>query len=80
MATKLTTTPTPQGPGTTFIYNDWYPAMRSESLQGKKLATAMLLGIPLVLGGVRMDGSLPCETAARTAAFRCLMDGSMGGS
>ncbi len=39
-----------QGPATTLIYNDWYPAMRSEELRGKTLATAMLLGIPLVLG------------------------------
>ena len=57
MATKLTTTPTPQGPGTTFIYNDWYPAMRSGSLQGKKLATAMLMGIPMALGR-RADGRI----------------------
>jgi phenylpropionate dioxygenase-like ring-hydroxylating dioxygenase large terminal subunit len=57
MAINLTTIATPQGPSTTFIYNDWYPAMRSESLQGTELATAMLMGIPIVLGR-RADGHL----------------------
>jgi nitrite reductase/ring-hydroxylating ferredoxin subunit len=38
------------GPDTSLIYNDWYPAMRSDGLRGRKMATAMLLGIPLVLG------------------------------
>ena len=38
------------GPDTALIYNDWYPAMRSSELRGKKMATVMLLGIPLVLG------------------------------
>lgn len=44
-------------PATTLIYDDWYPAMRSETLRGKTLATAMLMGIPLVLGR-RSDGRL----------------------
>jgi phenylpropionate dioxygenase-like ring-hydroxylating dioxygenase large terminal subunit len=43
--------------GTALIYNDWYPAMRSDALRGKKLSTAMLLGIPLVLGR-REDGCI----------------------
>jgi phenylpropionate dioxygenase-like ring-hydroxylating dioxygenase large terminal subunit len=38
------------GPDTSLIYNDWYPAMRSDALRGRKMQTAMLLGIPLVLG------------------------------
>ena len=42
------------GPPATLIYNDWYPAMRSEGLRGKQLKTALLLGIPMVLG--RKDG------------------------
>jgi phenylpropionate dioxygenase-like ring-hydroxylating dioxygenase large terminal subunit len=46
-----------QAPATTLLYNDWYPAMRSEGLRGKKLETAMLLGIPLVLGR-KEDGRL----------------------
>ena len=57
MATNLTTIATPQGPTTTLIYNDWYPALRSEVLQGTKLTTAMLMGIPLVLGR-RSDGRI----------------------
>ena len=69
MAANLTTIATAQGPSTTLIYNDWYPAMRSESLQGKKLATAMLMGIPLVLGR-RSDGKLFVHIFAhRTLAY-----------
>jgi phenylpropionate dioxygenase-like ring-hydroxylating dioxygenase large terminal subunit len=44
-------------PTATLLYNDWYPALRSEKLRGRKMATAMLLGSPLVLGRKR-DGSL----------------------
>jgi len=51
MATTL------QAPSTTLLYNDWYPAMRSEQLRGKKLHTAMLMGIPLVLGR-KEDGKI----------------------
>jgi phenylpropionate dioxygenase-like ring-hydroxylating dioxygenase large terminal subunit len=39
-----------QGPTTTLIYDDWYPALRADTLRGNKLKTAMLLEIPLVLG------------------------------
>jgi phenylpropionate dioxygenase-like ring-hydroxylating dioxygenase large terminal subunit len=46
-----------QAPATTLLYNDWYPAMRSALLRGKKLHTAMLMGIPLVLGR-KEDGRL----------------------
>jgi len=46
-----------QVPATPLIYNDWYPAMRSRGLRGKKLRTTMLLGIPMVLGR-RTDGRL----------------------
>jgi phenylpropionate dioxygenase-like ring-hydroxylating dioxygenase large terminal subunit len=45
------------GPDTSLIYNDWYPAMRSVDLRGRKMKTAMLLGIPLVLGR-KEDGAL----------------------
>ncbi len=45
------------GPDTSLIYNDWYPAMRSDGLRGRKMDTAMLLGIPLVLGR-KEDGSI----------------------
>ncbi|MBB6146470.1 phenylpropionate dioxygenase-like ring-hydroxylating dioxygenase large terminal subunit [Silvibacterium bohemicum] len=47
----------PQVPATTLLYNDWYPAMRSERLSGKKLETTMLMGIPMVLGR-KDDGTL----------------------
>ena len=39
-----------QGPTATLIYDDWYPALRTDTLRAGKLATAMLLDIPLVLG------------------------------
>src|ERR1700729_2760669 len=44
-----------QGPSATLIYDDWYPALRPDTLRKGKLTRAMLLGIPLVLGR-RNDG------------------------
>jgi phenylpropionate dioxygenase-like ring-hydroxylating dioxygenase large terminal subunit len=42
---------------TPLLYDDWYPAMRTSALVGKRLSTATLMGIPLVLGR-RADGRL----------------------
>lgn len=56
MSTPLTA-PVPQEPATTLIYNDWYPALRSEVLRSKQLVTTMLMGIPMVLGR-KDDGKL----------------------
>src|SRR5271168_2731660 len=33
-----------------FLWDFWYPALRSSEIVGKRLATAMLLEVPLVLG------------------------------
>ena len=33
-----------------FLWDFWYPALRSEEIRGKNLVTAMLLEVPLVLG------------------------------
>src|SRR5258708_40301626 len=33
-----------------FLWDFWYPAVRSTEIAGKKLAAAMLLEVPLVLG------------------------------
>src|SRR5258708_24383257 len=33
-----------------FLWDFWYPAMRSAQIRGRKLITAMLLEVPLVLG------------------------------
>lgn len=38
------------GPPETLLYNDWYPAMRSDLLRGHSMRTAMLMGIPMVRG------------------------------
>ena len=43
------------GPVAELIFGDWYPALRSRELRVGKMRTAMLLGIPLVLGR-RKDG------------------------
>ena len=40
----------PVAQAATLIYDDWYPAMRSDRLRRGQTATAMLLGIPLLLG------------------------------
>ena len=37
-------------PSATLIYDDWYPALRSDQLTTRKMVTALLPGIPLVLG------------------------------
>ncbi len=44
-------------PGTALIYDDWYPALRSDRLRKGRMQTAMLLGIPLVLGR-KNDGAV----------------------
>jgi len=59
-----------QGPTATLIYDDWYPAVRTDTLRAGKLATAMLLDIPLVLGGAATGACLPCATVARIGEFR----------
>ncbi|TCK72691.1 Rieske 2Fe-2S domain-containing protein [Acidipila rosea] len=45
------------GPAATLIYDDWYPALRSDLLQGRTVVKALLLGIPMVLGR-RDDGRI----------------------
>jgi phenylpropionate dioxygenase-like ring-hydroxylating dioxygenase large terminal subunit len=45
------------GPAATLLFNDWYPALRADRLRGTKVQTALLLGIPMVLGRKR-DGTL----------------------
>jgi phenylpropionate dioxygenase-like ring-hydroxylating dioxygenase large terminal subunit len=37
-------------PGAGFLWDFWYPALRSDAARGHALATAMLLEVPLVLG------------------------------
>src|SRR5271156_2870596 len=78
MASSLTSIAAPQGPGTALIYNDWYPALRSESLQGQKLTTAMLVGFPLVLGR-RSYGRLLREREIRQIRGLPLSCGGFGG-
>jgi phenylpropionate dioxygenase-like ring-hydroxylating dioxygenase large terminal subunit len=43
------------GPGTEMVFGDWYPATRSAGLRMGETATALLLGIPLLVGRKR-DG------------------------
>ena len=45
------------GPSAELIYGDWYPAMRTDHLRRGRTKTALLLGIPLLLGR-RNDGRL----------------------
>ncbi len=44
-------------PATELIFGEWYPALRSDRLRPGKMETALLLGIPLVLGRKR-DGRI----------------------
>lgn len=46
-----------QGPTATLIHDEWYPALRTSGLKPKKMAKAMLLDLPLIVGR-KSDGSL----------------------
>ena len=50
-AEKKRESPSEGDPG--FLWDFWYPALRSGEIRGEKLAKAMLLEIPLVLGRTR---------------------------
>ena len=45
------------GPPAELIFGDWYPAMRARELRRGKTATALLLGIPMLLGR-KNDGTI----------------------
>jgi phenylpropionate dioxygenase-like ring-hydroxylating dioxygenase large terminal subunit len=45
------------GPPAELIFGDWYPAARLSTLRPNRMTTALLLGVPLVLGRKR-DGAL----------------------
>ena len=45
------------GPPAELIFGDWYPALRSRELRAGKMTTALLLGVPLVLGR-KKDGRM----------------------
>ncbi len=49
-ALPVAPTQEPATPPATLLYDDWYPALRSERLRGRQTATTLLLGIPLLLG------------------------------
>lgn len=49
--TNISEAPAP--PAATLLYDDWYPALRSDRLRGGQTATALLLGVPLLLGKTR---------------------------
>ncbi len=57
-----------QGPSATLIYDDWYPALRTETLRKGKLATAMLLGFRWCWAGAVTAACLQCATVALIAA------------
>ena len=44
-------------PAAEMIFGDWYPAVRADALKPGKMTTALLLGIPLVLGR-KNDGAV----------------------
>jgi phenylpropionate dioxygenase-like ring-hydroxylating dioxygenase large terminal subunit len=44
-------------PPAELIYGDWYPAMRAQELRKGKIETALLMGIPMLLGR-KNDGSV----------------------
>jgi phenylpropionate dioxygenase-like ring-hydroxylating dioxygenase large terminal subunit len=54
-SSSSTPTQQPAPQATTLIYDDWYPAIRGDRLRRGQTATAMLLGIPLLLGRTEDD-------------------------
>ena len=50
MTSEVTRAAAASGPTTTLIFDDWYPAIRASAISGRRMATAILCGIPLVLG------------------------------
>ena len=54
---QITTSANGEGPATELIFGDWYPAMRASQLRAGQTATALLLGIPLLLGR-KADGTV----------------------
>ena len=49
--------PEAKGPATALLYDDWYPAMRSEGLRGNQMVKQTIMGVPLLLGR-RADGKV----------------------
>jgi phenylpropionate dioxygenase-like ring-hydroxylating dioxygenase large terminal subunit len=45
------------GPATELIFGDWYPAARADTLRSGQTSTALLLGVPLLLGR-KKDGRI----------------------
>lgn len=56
MAKKIEV-PEAKGPAAALLYNDWYPAIRSEQLNANQMVKQIIMGVPLVLGR-RADGKL----------------------
>ena len=53
---SVSTLTTP-GPATELLFGDWYPAARAGTLRSGRMATALLLGVPILLGR-KSDGTL----------------------
>src|SRR5919204_5797029 len=47
---EISSAPAPQATTVEWLCGFWYPALHSRQVRGRHLATAMLLGTPLVLG------------------------------
>jgi len=57
-----------------FLWDFWYPAVRSAEVAGNRLAKAMLLEVPLVLGRTSEGAAI----RVLTGGFRFRMDDSTG--
>ena len=55
-----------------FLWDFWYPAARSSAIQGRRLATAILLEVPLVLGRTD-EGKAFAMSAVFGLAALCLL-------
>ena len=69
-----------QAPATTLLYNDWYPAMRSDGCAAGSFDRDADGDSAGSGAAAAMAGCLPCATAARIAAFRSRAGGSTASS
>ena len=56
-----------------FLWDFWYPAIRSDEVYGRKLAKAMLLEIPLVIGRTSRGKSIRNERCVSASGHSPLL-------
>ena len=61
-----------------FLWDFWYPVARSSAIQGRRLATTMLLEVPLVLGRTDAGKPFAMRDSCPHRGYRFPMEDSTG--